>query len=355
MALVNARDLLNFASKQKFAIPEINVTDLNLLELIIQAAEICQSPVILAISESQLNQFRFDCLMSAMEVSANKATVPVAINLKHGCSLESITYGINTGCNSIGIANIDSSIEEKISNTKKITEMSHACGIPVEASFDLQAKFSLEEMEVYVVDTQIDALCLVNDESVELNGDVWLEGERLEKINKVINIPLSMSINKIIDTARLRDTLQSGIAKVNLGQDLLFSDASNETVITKTLENWIGLVGSGNQKEDTLNNCQTWSPVEHLIIFNVTGLTDAEAKAMMQKGKDLLSTIPGVRRVDIGYSVLAEAKFKFTWLVRFCHENVIASYRDHPVHVAFANDLFRPVAADRISIDYKVF
>ncbi len=34
------------------------------------------------------------------------------------------------------------------------------------------------------------------------------------------------------------------------------------------------------------------------------------------------------------------------------HEKVIESYRDHPDHTAFANQLFRPIAGDRISIDF---
>jgi len=48
-----------------------------------------------------------------------------------------------------------------------------------------------------------------------------------------------------------------------------------------------------------------------------------------------------------------DAKYRHTWLVRFCHPAVINSYREHPMHIAFADKLFRPVAAERISIDYQ--
>ena len=40
-------------------------------------------------------------------------------------------------------------------------------------------------------------------------------------------------------------------------------------------------------------------------------------------------------------------------LVRFCHPAVIESYREHPDHVAFADNRFRPVAGERISVDYQ--
>jgi len=47
------------------------------------------------------------------------------------------------------------------------------------------------------------------------------------------------------------------------------------------------------------------------------------------------------------------AKYRFCWLVRFTHKSVIDSYRDHPDHVAFADNLFRLYVGDGISIDYQ--
>jgi fructose-bisphosphate aldolase class II len=48
------------------------------------------------------------------------------------------------------------------------------------------------------------------------------------------------------------------------------------------------------------------------------------------------------------------AKYRYTWLMRFCNPLVIHSYREHPHHVTFADKLFRPVAGERISIDYQM-
>ncbi len=49
---------------------------------------------------------------------------------------------------------------------------------------------------------------------------------------------------------------------------------------------------------------------------------------------------------------IPNAKYRYTWLLRFCHPEVIDSYREHPDHIAFADKRFRPVAGGRISIDY---
>jgi fructose-bisphosphate aldolase class II len=95
-------------------------------------------------------------------------------------------------------------------------------------------------------------------------------------------------------------------------------------------------------------------PVEHLIIYNVEGIAKTRAETMIAEGRQALSAIPGVREVFTGEAVQDAAKFRYTWLVRFCHPAVIDSYREHPDHVTFADKLFRPLASDRISIDYQM-
>jgi fructose-bisphosphate aldolase class II len=73
---------------------------------------------------------------------------------------------------------------------------------------------------------------------------------------------------------------------------------------------------------------------------------------MMARGREVLGRIPGVRRVFTGWALQKGAKFRCCWLVEFVHEKVVDRYRDHPDHIAFANQLFRPIAGDRISIDF---
>lgn len=75
--------------------------------------------------------------------------------------------------------------------------------------------------------------------------------------------------------------------------------------------------------------------------------------AMIEEGKLILSTIPGVLEIVTGHSIQEDDSYRYTWMIRFCHREVIESYRNHHLHVAFADTLFRPVAGERISIDYQ--
>ena len=82
--------------------------------------------------------------------------------------------------------------------------------------------------------------------------------------------------------------------------------------------------------------------------------SNAEVEAMMAQGREVLSRIPGVRRVASGRAIKEDAQYRCCWIIEFANAKVIDSYRDHPDHVAFANGLFRPIAKDRVSIDYEL-
>lgn len=98
--------------------------------------------------------------------------------------------------------------------------------------------------------------------------------------------------------------------------------------------------------------CKRWNSVEHCIVYNYDG-SEADARAMMARGKAELAAIPGVTEVFVGRAVDAAAKYRYVWLVRFASRAVIDSYRTHPTHVAFADSAFRPFAKDRLSIDFE--
>jgi len=94
-------------------------------------------------------------------------------------------------------------------------------------------------------------------------------------------------------------------------------------------------------------------PVDHVILFNVEGLDETGVQAMLEEGARMLGPIAGVRDLAAGVAVKADAAYRYHWMVRFAHPNVIPYYRDHPAHVAFADGRFRPVAGNRVSIDYR--
>ncbi|MGV8840435.1 MAG: Dabb family protein [Bauldia sp.] len=100
--------------------------------------------------------------------------------------------------------------------------------------------------------------------------------------------------------------------------------------------------------------CRQWRPVEHVVMFNPAGLSVDGVREMLEIGTDMLASIPGVRSVRTGRALNESATYSLAWLVLFANERVVAHYRDHPTHIAFADTRFRPFAGDRMTIDFQI-
>lgn len=95
--------------------------------------------------------------------------------------------------------------------------------------------------------------------------------------------------------------------------------------------------------------------VKHLIVFNVAdGVAEEDCLRMARQAQEELTRIPGVTGVSFGVAVSGNAAYKYLLIVDFAGEEVIDFYRDHPIHVRFANEVFRPMAVHRITTDFHM-
>ena len=101
MALVNMKDLLDHAYQNGYAVGAFDLAGVDFLEGILTAAERVLAPVILSLAESHFAHFEFDLLMPAVEAAARRATVPVAVHLDHGASLDSARRAIRLVANGV--------------------------------------------------------------------------------------------------------------------------------------------------------------------------------------------------------------------------------------------------------------
>lgn len=75
---------------------------------------------------------------------------------------------------------------------------------------------------------------------------------------------------------------------------------------------------------------------------------------MAERGRRELSRIPGVLQVSFGVAVEEQPRYRYTFTIDLRDEQAVSDYRHHPVHVAFADEYFRPLAPDRITTDYEI-
>jgi fructose-bisphosphate aldolase class II len=382
------KDMLHHAYGNDYAVGAFDLVSLDFLEGIISAAERCRAPVILSLAESHFDYFDFELIMPAVEAAAQRATVPVAIHLDHGASLDSAVRAINRGCNGVMVDASHEPMPGNIRCTCAVVNMAHACGVPVEGELgyvpgvegeDAErhpgeiAYTTVAEARSYMEQTGVDFLAVsIGTVHGRMKGKPKLDFLRLKQINESLGIPLVIHGGTGLSDDQFRQLIANGVAKINYYTAL--SDAAelqiNENIVAGTSSGFTGLVknirtvvaaeaercmrlwGSAGRADEVLSRCRPWMPVEHLIIYNVEGIDKSGVDAMIAEGRRVLSAIPGVRDVFTGEAVQDNEKYRHTWLVRFCHPAVIDSYRKHPDHVTFADKLFRPVAGERISIDY---
>ncbi|VAW98702.1 Fructose-bisphosphate aldolase class II [hydrothermal vent metagenome] len=389
MPIVNMKHMLQHAYQHGYAVGAFEVVSMEFLDGIMMAAEEARAPVILSLAESHSDYFDFNLMMPAVEAAAERAEVPVAIHFDHGRSLESAIDGINKGCNGVLVdnSNLDFVMNSRI--TKQVVEMAQACGVAVEGELGYVpgiegegaahypgelAYTSVAEAKAYVERTGIDFLAVsIGTVHGGMKGKPKLDYQRLKQINEVLDMPLVVHGGTGLSDDQYHRLISNGVAKINCYTAL--SNAATKQIKNNTkstnmngytalmnnikravaseVERCMRLWGSAGRAAEVLTRCVSWGTAEHLIMFNITGLDIAAADAIMAEGEHVLSNIPGVREVFSGKTISRDAKYHYTWRVRFCHSERINSYQEHPDYVAFTGKLFRSVVEDKITIDLQ--
>jgi fructose-bisphosphate aldolase class II len=386
--LVNMGDMLRHAHAEGYAVGAFDLVSLDFLDAILSSAERQRAPVILSLAESHYAYFDPELLMPAVRRAAERSSVPVAIHLDHGASLEAAVQGIRRGFNGVMVDASTSPLTENIACTRAVVDMAHACGVPVEGELGYVAGVegedaerhpgeviytSPEEAERYVRETGVDFLAVsIGTVHGRMRGEPRLDFERLAAINARLSMPLVIHGGTGLSDDQFRRLVANGVAKINYYTAL--ADAAGAAVranaqagdrrsytdlvkgvqdaIGAEVERCIALWGGAGRGDAVLAACRPWREVEHLIVYNTKGMSQEETRAMMAEGRRVLGAIPGVRQVITGSSVQADAPYRHCWIVRFASPAVIDPYREHPAHRSFADGRFRPVAADRVSVDF---
>jgi len=382
-------DMLRHAYENRYAVAAFDVVSLDFITAIVDAAEEKQAPIIISLAESHFEYFDFELLMSAVVRAAQRITVPVAIHLDHGESLESAITGINLGCTGVMVDASNLPLEENIRHTKAVVDMAHACGIPVEGELGYVPGVegedaerhpgevvytTAEEAKTYVEATGVDFLAVsIGTVHGRMKGEPKLDFDRLAEINQALEIPLVIHGGTGLSDAQFRKLIDNGVTKINYYTAL--ADAAGRCIhgnaqktgvagysallkgvsdaIQQEAERCIEIWGCAGKANELLACCRPWKPVAHVIVYNTEGLDTNGVEDMMADGRRVLSTIPGVTEVFTGHAVQDDAGYQHCWVVRFTDRAVIESYRVHTDHQQFANQRFRPYAAGRLSIDFE--
>lgn len=389
MPLVNMRDMLYHAYENNYAVGAFDLVSLDFLEAVIDAAESCRSAVILSIAEPHFAYYDFELMLPAIEAAANRASIPVAIQLDHGSSIETVLKTINLGCNGVMLDASNQSFSDNTEQTKAVVDMAHQCGVSVVGELGYIAGNEGEgaeqhpgevaltlipEAKVYVERTGVDFLAVsIGTVQGRMNGRAKLDYTRLKQLNQAVKIPLVIHGGSGLSDDQFHKLTSNGVAKIDYFTAL--SDVAAKAMqkrskekpngsfadLKKDVKDAIGLEverclrqwGSAGRAAEVLERCEPWLSVEHQIVHNKSILPRESFDNVMQDGKQILLQIPGVREVFIAESMKENSQYTYCWSIRFTNEVALDSFRKNQDFNFFLKDRLNPNTSDLLSSDYQ--
>ncbi|ACB62179.1 MULTISPECIES: class II fructose-1,6-bisphosphate aldolase [Exiguobacterium] len=234
MPLVSMTDMLNKALEGKYAVGQFNINNLEWTQAVLGAAQEEQSPVILGVSEGAARHMGgFYTVVKMVEglVHDMKVTVPVAIHLDHGSSVEKCKEAIDAGFTSVMIDDSHSPIDTNIETTKAVVEYAHSKGVSVEAEVGtvggqeddvigdvMYAK--LDDCVRIVKETGIDTLApALGSVHGPYKGEPNLGFTEMEEIRNATNLPLVLHGGTGIPTHDIEKAISLGTSKINVNTE----------------------------------------------------------------------------------------------------------------------------------------
>ena len=140
MALISMRQLLDHAAEHGYGVPAFNVNNLEQTRAIMEAADKTNSPVIMQASAGARKYAGAPFLRAMMEAAMNEFPhIPVVVHQDHGTSAAVCQRSIQLGFSSVMMdgslgedGKTPASYDYNVEVTRRVVEMSHACGVSVE-------------------------------------------------------------------------------------------------------------------------------------------------------------------------------------------------------------------------------
>lgn len=120
--LVNAKNMILLANERKFAIPHININNLEWIQGSLKAAQLAKSPIILGVSEGAakyMGGYKLIANLVQNVIDAFDITIPVCLHLDHG-TYDGCLAAIESGFTSIMFDGSHLTFSENLEKTKEL-------------------------------------------------------------------------------------------------------------------------------------------------------------------------------------------------------------------------------------------
>ena len=132
MKIIKTDRLLKAAQEGKYAVPAVNVDNLDSIRGVLYSCQKLESPVILQLSPVQVQsrEIPYRTLIQIIKALGEEFEVVAAIHLDHGTSVEDVKKAMNSGFTSVMYDGSNNDYNINIQNTEEVKE--YRKNMPVE-------------------------------------------------------------------------------------------------------------------------------------------------------------------------------------------------------------------------------
>src|SRR5215217_7208655 len=236
------KQVLSSAEGEGYAVGSFSPRTTAMIRPVLCAGQASRSPLIVQISQKELNRYQISPSRFAEEffaqVQRERIRVPVVLHLDHTKEISVIQDAIAAGFTSVMIDASEKPLEENIAVMRQVVEYAHARGVSVEAELgrigttdfvetesDEELYTKPEEAERFVRETGVDALAV----SVGTAHGVYtvrppkIDLPRLGAIRKLTSVHLVLHGGSGVPPEMMQAAIQlegGGVSKVNIATDL---------------------------------------------------------------------------------------------------------------------------------------
>jgi 6-phospho-5-dehydro-2-deoxy-D-gluconate aldolase len=230
------KEMLEKARAGNYAVGQYNMNNLQWVQATLQAAEEERAPVIVAASDrlvDYLGGFKTIAAIVKALIEEMAISVPVALHLDHGRSVERCKKAIDAGFTSVMIDGSHFPIDENIEMTKQVVAYAHPRQVTVEA--EVGTVGGMEDGMIggvkyadpneclrIVKEAQIDALAAaLGSVHGPYQGEPKLGFAEMKQISELTGIPLVLHGGSGIPSYQIEKAIDFGHAKINVNTECL--------------------------------------------------------------------------------------------------------------------------------------
>ena len=290
MSIANAKEMLEKAATNGYAVGAFNITNFIQMEAVIEAHQEMHAPLIVQTSTKPAKFLGEKVVVAVYREIASAAEIPICLHLDHCKDVDYCKYCADLGWTNIMIDASSEPYEENVRQTREVAAYCHSIGdITVEGELGTvsgvedQIKVSEDESQLcnpdqvlhYVTETGVDLLApaIGTAHGVYKTKNPKVDFERLEKISKLLNsekvqTPLVVHGGTGLPADYVSKLIQVGGAKFNVSTELKHTwidavfayisenrdeydtgklDVHSKNAIKQTVKKWIEMLGSAGK------------------------------------------------------------------------------------------------------------